>query len=169
MRGLKNICPFKNAQILVKSAQCMIDNGCIVAHSLFTSMSDYGSYKTCHEKVLAVCCSWLAWIIMSEWKHATVASTGKCIANITTCVDRFVRNFPIQSYSNIAYIYYKKIFKQRMRDIYLQDWNSEIENSSRARTYTCRLCCSFGLDGHVVTKSDRWVFSGYSAFLPHRD
>ena len=56
-----------------------------------------------------------------------------------------------------------------MRDIYLQDWNSEIENSSRARTYTCRLCCSFGLDGHVVTKSDRWVFSGYSAFLPHRD
>jgi len=37
-----------------------------------------------------------------------------------------------------------KIFKQRMRDNYLQDWNSEIENSSRART--CRLFCSFGLN-----------------------
>ena len=28
-----------------------------------------------------------------------------------------------------------KMFKQRMRDNYLQDWNSDIENSSRARTY----------------------------------
>ena len=24
-------------------------------------------------------------------------------------------------------------------------------------------------DGHVVTKSDRWVSSGYSGFLPHKD
>jgi len=31
-----------------------------------------------------------------------------------------------------------------MRDKYLQDCNSEIENSSRARTY--RLFCSFGLN-----------------------
>jgi len=27
------------------------------------------------------------------------------------------------------------IFKQRMGDKYLQDWNSEIGNSSRAKTY----------------------------------
>ena len=24
-------------------------------------------------------------------------------------------------------------------------------------------------DGHVVTKSDRWVSSGYSRFFPHED
>ena len=24
-------------------------------------------------------------------------------------------------------------------------------------------------DGHVVTKSDRWVSSGHSGFLPHED
>ena len=29
-----------------------------------------------------------------------------------------------------------KMFKQRLRDNILQDWNSEIENSSRARTYS---------------------------------
>mgnify|MGYP000426324330 FL=1 len=38
------------------------------------------------------------------------------------------------------------IFKQRMGDTYLQDWNSEIEHSSRARTY--RLFCSFGLNSY---------------------
>ena len=31
---------------------------------------------------------------------------------------------------------FKKMFKQRLRDNILQDWNSEIENSSRARTYS---------------------------------
>ena len=36
-----------------------------------------------------------------------------------------------------------KMFKQRMRVIYLQDWNSEIENSPRV---TYRLFCSFGLE-----------------------
>ena len=25
------------------------------------------------------------------------------------------------------------------------------------------------MDGHVVTKSDRWVSSGHSGFLPHED
>jgi len=34
-----------------------------------------------------------------------------------------------------------------MRDNYSQDWNSKIENSSRARTY--RLFCSFGLNKYV--------------------
>ena len=40
-----------------------------------------------------------------------------------------------------------KMFKQRMRDNYLQDWNSDIENSSRARTY--RLFWSFGLETYL--------------------
>ena len=34
-----------------------------------------------------------------------------------------------------------------MRDNYLQDWNREIANSSRARTY--RLVCSFGLNSYL--------------------
>jgi len=34
-----------------------------------------------------------------------------------------------------------------MRDNYLQDWNSEIENASRARTY--RLFYNFGLETYL--------------------
>ena len=34
-----------------------------------------------------------------------------------------------------------------MRDNYLQDWNREIANSSRGRTY--RLVCSFGLNSYL--------------------
>ena len=33
----------------------------------------------------------------------------------------------------------------------------------------CVCVCVCVWDGHVVTKSDRWVSSGYSSFLPHED
>ena len=50
------------------------------------------------------------------------------------------------------------IFKQRMGDTYLQDWNSEIEHSSRARTY--RLFCSFGLNLYLkCVKIEKFKFA----------
>ena len=49
-------------------------------------------------------------------------------------------------------------FKQHMRDNYLQDWNSEIKNSSRARTY--RLFCSFGLNSYLkCVKIEKFKFA----------
>ena len=45
-----------------------------------------------------------------------------------------------------------------MRDNYLRDWNSDIENSSRARTY--RLCCSFGLTLYLkCVKIEKFKFA----------
>ena len=50
-----------------------------------------------------------------------------------------------------------KMFKQRMRDNYLQDWNSEIENSQRA---TYRLFCSFGLETYLkCVKIEKFKFA----------
>jgi len=50
------------------------------------------------------------------------------------------------------------IFKQRMRDNYLQDWNSGIEHSSRARTY--RLFCSVGLNSYLkCVKIEKFIFA----------
>jgi len=47
-----------------------------------------------------------------------------------------------------------------MRDNYLQDWNSEIENSSRARTYI--LFCSFGLNSYFkCVKIEKFKFALY--------
>ena len=40
-----------------------------------------------------------------------------------------------------------------MNDNHLQDWNSEIDNSSRARTYI--LCCSFGLNSYLKCVKNR--------------
>ena len=51
------------------------------------------------------------------------------------------------------------IFKQRMGDTYLQDWNSEIEHSSRARTY--RLFCSFGLNSYFKVALCRFRVSAH--------
>ena len=39
------------------------------------------------------------------------------------------------------------MFKHRIRDNYLQDWTSEIENSSNARTY--RLVCRLSLETYL--------------------
>ena len=50
------------------------------------------------------------------------------------------------------------IFKQRMGNNYLQDWNSEIGNSSRARTY--RLFCSYGLNTYLkCVKIEQFKFA----------
>ena len=49
------------------------------------------------------------------------------------------------------------MFKQRMRDNYLQDWNNEIENSPRV---TYRLFCSFGLETYLkCVKIEKFIFA----------
>ena len=51
----------------------------------------------------------------------------------------------------------RKLFKQRMRDNYLQDWNSEIENSPTA---TYRLFWSFGLETYLkCVKIEKFKFA----------
>ena len=50
----------------------------------------------------------------------------------------------------------------------LSDWRS----GNTLASHRCDPCSIPGVgmwDGRVVTKSDRWVSSGYSGFLPHED